>query len=440
MPISINSLKIRWHWWLPLKKADARIDLFTFMLSLADRTQRLPFPMKWDNFAALPVSSFETWWNKQLKSEGRNRARQAEKRGVVMREVPFNDTLARGIWEIYNECPVRQGKPFRHFGKDLATVYRETATYLDSSIFLGAYFEDSLIGFIKLVHDERKTQAGMMNIISMIKHRDKAPTNALIGQAVRACAQRGIPYLVYQNFVYGNKQSDGLSVFKERNGFQKIDVPRYYVPITALGSLALRLGLHRSLAEHIPESILARSAHSGAPGTRENFNRQKKPYENVRSVRDSAISEAQALAACFRNPKDSKMPGLAGIIGPSSPSSSARLSRMAACMLHEPFYAHATYCNTSLGVHAAWVDHKNSFSDCMPSWNEKGDICLLFSGENFADPEDVRLLKQRGHALDPNTASYLVHLYEEKGLRFLEELNGWYCGLIVDIEKGRLSF
>jgi len=241
-----------------LKQSPTRIDLFTFIQSIVQREQQLPFPMEWDNFAALPVSSFDAWWNQQLKSEGRNRARQAEKRGVVLREVPFDDTLIKGIWEIYNECPVRQGKPFRHFGKDLETVHRETATYLDSSVFIGAFLGEVMIGFVKLTHDERKTQAGLMNIISMIKHRDKAPTNALIGQAVRACASRGIRHLVYQNFVYGKKQSDGLSVFKERNGFQKIDVPRYYVPISPLGSLALRLGFHHSLAERIPESLLAR--------------------------------------------------------------------------------------------------------------------------------------------------------------------------------------
>jgi hypothetical protein len=36
-----------------------------------------------------------------------------------------------------------------------------------------------------------------MHILSMIRHREKAPTNALIAQAVRSCAERGIPYLWY---------------------------------------------------------------------------------------------------------------------------------------------------------------------------------------------------------------------------------------------------
>jgi len=53
--------------------------------------------------------------------------------------VPFDETLVRGIWEVYNESPVRQGKPNTHYGKDIETVYKEEATFLDHSIFIGAF-------------------------------------------------------------------------------------------------------------------------------------------------------------------------------------------------------------------------------------------------------------------------------------------------------------
>jgi hypothetical protein len=112
-----------------------------------------------------------------------------------------------------------------------------------------------MIGFIKLIFDETRTQAGLMHIISMIKHRDKAPTNALIAQAVRSCAERHIPFLVYSNFAYARKQRSSLSDFKERNGFQRIDLPRYYVPLTRTGWVAFQLGLHQRFFDRIPESI-----------------------------------------------------------------------------------------------------------------------------------------------------------------------------------------
>ena len=241
-----------------LRHCGTRVDLFTFLQRLPETKPKFSYPFEWDNFAAIPLTTFEHWWMETLGFKGRNKAKQAEKKGVKLREVPFDDNLVRGIWEIYNECPVRQGKPFGHYGKDLETVRREASTFLDCSAFIGAYLGEQLIGFIKMTWDETKTQAGLMHIVSMVSQRDKAPTNALVVQAVRSCTERKIPYLVYSNFAYGKKQKDSLSDFKERNGFQKIDVPRYYVPVTALGAAALRLGLHHPLATRLPEPVLAR--------------------------------------------------------------------------------------------------------------------------------------------------------------------------------------
>ncbi len=241
-----------------LRRCGSRIDLFTFMQKLSNRSPQFAYPMEWDNFAALPVSTFDHWWTQQLGFKARNKAKQAEKKGVTVREVAFDDNFVRGIWEIYNECPVRQGRLFTHYGKDIAIVLKEEATFLDSSIFIGAFLDDKLIGFAKLVCDQTRTQAGLMNIVSMIQQRDKAPTNALIVQAVRSCAERQIPYLVYSRFAYGKKQPDSVSDFKKRNGFEQIDLPRYYVPLSPFGWAALRLNLHRNLSDLVPEPISAK--------------------------------------------------------------------------------------------------------------------------------------------------------------------------------------
>ncbi len=214
--------------------------------------------MEWDNVAALPISTFENWFTKQIDGKTRNMVRRAEKKGIVVREVPFDDALVQGIWEIYNECPVRQGRRFPHYGKNLDAVHTMSATFMDCSFFVGAFVDGKLIGFVKLTTNEVKSQATVMHIIAMVQHRDKAPTNALLSESVRACAKRGLPYMVYSHFAYGKKQRDTLSDFKENNGFKRIDLPRYYVPFTAAGRLALRLGLHHSLMEHMPESVLAK--------------------------------------------------------------------------------------------------------------------------------------------------------------------------------------
>jgi len=241
-----------------LRGCGVRVDLFTFAQRLPESEPQFSYEFEWDNLAVLPITTFEDWWTKELGFKARNKAKQAEKNGVMLREVPFDDALVEGIREIYNECPIRQRRRFPHYGKDFETVRREEATFLDSSIFIGAYSEDKLIGFVKLVPDETGAQAGLMNIISMIKHRDKVPQNALIAHAVRACATRGIRHLVYSRFDYGKKEHDGLRDFKQRNGFRRVDTPRYYVPLTPLGWAAFRLGLHHNMSERIPESIAMR--------------------------------------------------------------------------------------------------------------------------------------------------------------------------------------
>jgi len=240
-----------------VRRSSAGIDLFTFLQRLPETSPRYAYPFEWDNLAVLPISTFDRWWSQQIGFKARNKAKQAEKKGIIVREVPFNNALVQGIWEIYNEVPVRQGRQFPHYGKSLEAVRAMSATFLDSSIFIGAFDCNKLIGFIKLTMDDTRTQAGMMHILSLICHRDKAPTNALVVQAVRSCADRGITHLTYANFAYGKKARSSLSDFKERNGFQRVDLPRYYVPLTRWGAVAFRLNLHRRLAERVPEHVAA---------------------------------------------------------------------------------------------------------------------------------------------------------------------------------------
>jgi hypothetical protein len=241
-----------------LRKAGTRIDLFTFLHRLAETFPKYNYLVESDNLAVLPVSTFDHWWTKQVDSKLRNMVRKAEKKGVELREVPFDDTLLGAIREIYNECPIRQGRPFPHYGMSLESAREYAGTFLDRSTFIGAFIGDSMIGFVKLVTDEPRMHAHLLHILSMLKHRDKAPTNALIAHAVQYCADRDIRYLVYDHFDYGTKSGDSLSEFKEANGFRRVDLPRYYAPLTLFGWVAFHLGLHRRLIDHLPEAVAAK--------------------------------------------------------------------------------------------------------------------------------------------------------------------------------------
>jgi asparagine synthase (glutamine-hydrolysing) len=128
------------------------------------------------------------------------------------------------------------------------------------------------------------------------------------------------------------------------------------------------------------------------------------------------------------------MPGIVGIVS-QRPSEQyyAQVKSMVKCLKHEPFYTNGTYVNEELGLWSGWACHEGAFGDCLPIWNEKKDICLLFSGEDFADQADIDELKKRGHEFGLDDASYLVHLYEEMGYEFLEKLNGWFSGVLLDL-------
>jgi hypothetical protein len=241
-----------------LRKCETRVDLFTFLQKLPETSPKYDYPMEWDNLAVLALSTFDNWWKNQLDNKTRNMVRRGEKKGVVLREVGFDGALVEGICKIYNECPIRQGKRFPLYGMSIARARAYAGTFLDRTIYIGAFLEGSMIGFLKLVTDEARSMACLVHILSLLEHRDKAPTNALIAQAVRSCTDRGIPFLVYEHFSYGKKKGDSLGRFKEANGFQQMDLPRYYIPLTSTGRVAYRLGLHRRFADHLPESVVAK--------------------------------------------------------------------------------------------------------------------------------------------------------------------------------------
>jgi len=131
------------------------------------------------------------------------------------------------------------------------------------------------------------------------------------------------------------------------------------------------------------------------------------------------------------------MPGIAGIISKVEPElAREKLTSMAHAMWRESFYSMGSYANHGAGIYLTWSCLRDSFSDCLPIWNEAKSLVLFFSGENFADDEVIEALSHRGHKFDRCNASYLIHLYEERGLEdFLKSLSGFFCGVIIDFRQ-----
>jgi Acetyltransferase (GNAT) domain len=223
-------------------------DIFTFWQRLPDIEPKYSYTMEPDSIAALPIKSYSLWWEKQIDGAARNKVRKAQKKGVVVRLTSFDDELVRGMTSIFNETPIRQGRRFLHYGKDFETIKHQFSRFLFREEILGAYLGEELVGFIMLADAGKYAVLGQ--IISKVARRDLAPTNALLAKAVEHCAEKGIPYLAYAYWL-----DNGLGDFKRNNGFQKFDLPRYFVPLTQKGALALKLGLYRGWKEIVPKQI-----------------------------------------------------------------------------------------------------------------------------------------------------------------------------------------
>jgi hypothetical protein len=234
-----------------LRKEPRRPDLLTFMQPIGDQTPHHPYYHEDEGWGVLNITTYKDYWKNKIRTHTRNHIRKAEKKGVEVRQIPFDENLVHGVKAIYDECPVRQGRPFWHYQEDHETVRSGLATFLECSDFIGAFWEDQLIGFIKLTSDGRT--AGLMHIISMIAHRDKAPSDALVAKAVELCAEKKISHLHYALWSTG-----GFGTFRENHGFERHNVPRYYIPLTAKGSLMLRFGLHQRLVDRLPAKLRER--------------------------------------------------------------------------------------------------------------------------------------------------------------------------------------
>ena len=130
------------------------------------------------------------------------------------------------------------------------------------------------------------------------------------------------------------------------------------------------------------------------------------------------------------------MPGIVGLITKRPrPWAEQQLASMVKSLLHEPFYTKGTWSDESMGVYVGWVARENSFSDSMPLRNERDDVVLVFSGEDYPEPGTARRLKERGHRCEEGGPSYLVPLYEDDP-DFFKNLNGRFQGVVADRSRG----
>ncbi len=231
-----------------------RPDIFTFTQKLPGSEPKYGYPMEWSSIAAIRLSGFKDWWEK-LPQEARKNVRRSQKRGVVATVKAFDRDLVTHISRVNNDSPVRQGIRNAHYGKSLDEVTKDYSAFVDRSDFICACLGEQVIGFLKLVY--RGEVASILNLTTMSSHADKRPANALVAKAVELCDARGISFITFGQFNYGNKKDSPLREFKVRNGFEEILKPKFYVPLTPWGRICMKANLHRGLLGILPEPVIS---------------------------------------------------------------------------------------------------------------------------------------------------------------------------------------
>lgn len=130
------------------------------------------------------------------------------------------------------------------------------------------------------------------------------------------------------------------------------------------------------------------------------------------------------------------MPGIVGLIT-KAPRQRAepQLRHMLSAIRHQSSYTSGTYIDESMGLYVGWVSHPGSFSDVMPVVNERGEVVLVFSGEEYSNRGITSTLPWRDGGNQPSPAAYLLPLCEADPA-FPAALNGRFQGLLIDRRRG----
>lgn len=133
------------------------------------------------------------------------------------------------------------------------------------------------------------------------------------------------------------------------------------------------------------------------------------------------------------------MPGIFGLVTRMPREwAEADLRLMLGAMVHGSSYATATLIDESLGVYAGCAAPVPSFAGVEALRNGRGDVAMLFAGEEYSRPCGRRGCTDGKSFRPAGSLSYLLGQYEHDRA-FPAALNGRFQGLVVDGPRERVA-
>ncbi len=135
------------------------------------------------------------------------------------------------------------------------------------------------------------------------------------------------------------------------------------------------------------------------------------------------------------------MCGIAGILstGAAARPSQRELTTMIEAVRHRGPDGFGYHLDGEVGLAHARLSIIDLSTGDQPIFNEDRTVAVVFNGEIFNYVELRAALQARGHRFSTTSdTEVIVHLYEERGERFVDELNGQFAIALWDARRRRL--
>jgi len=133
------------------------------------------------------------------------------------------------------------------------------------------------------------------------------------------------------------------------------------------------------------------------------------------------------------------MCGIAGLFQSASRPDKKELAAMSNCLTHRGPDDNGICIDGTVGLAHRRLSIIDPETGQQPIFNESGTVAVIFNGEIYNYRALHQSLVESGHTFSTGTdTEVLVHLYEEYGPAFIEQLEGMFAFALWDTEKERL--